>query len=286
MRSRFLDWSGPIPFAHRGGAGDHPENTMAAFRAAVAMGYRYLETDVHLTRDGAIVAFHDSVLERVTDRRGRIGEVTSAELAEADAGYWFTRDGGRTYPHRGTGVRIPLLTELIEEWPDAFLNIDTKSDPVVEPLAVLLKRMNVLDRVCVGSFSDARLRRFRALVGDGVCTSMGPREVTRARLSSLTGRIPRQGALCIQVPVRQNGIPMVEPLMIRAAHRSGLAVHVWTIDDGGEMERLLDLGVDGIMTDSLDTLRSVLGRRGAWHEDGDLRGEPPRIPPAETRPPG
>jgi glycerophosphoryl diester phosphodiesterase len=268
MRSRFLDWSGPIAFAHRGGAGDHPENTMAAFRAAVAMGYRYLETDVHLTRDGAVVAFHDSVLERVTDRRGRIGEVTTADLAQADAGYWFSRDGGRSYPHRGTGVRIPLLSELIEEWPEARLNIDTKSDAVVEPLATLLQRMDVLERVCVGSFSDDRLRRFRGLVGDGVCTSMGPRAITRARLSSLTGRIPRQGAACIQLPVRQAGIPMVEPVMIRAAHRAGLAVHVWTIDDRAEMERLLDLDVDGIMTDTLDTLRGVLEGRGAWHSCG------------------
>ena len=268
MRSRFLDWEGPIPFAHRGGAGDHPENTMPAFRAAVALGYRYLETDVHLTRDGAVVAFHDSVLERVTDRRGRLEEVTTAELARADAGYWFTRDGGQTYPHRGTGARIPLLTELIQEWPDAFLNIDTKSDAVVEPLATLLKRMDVLDRVCVGSFSDDRLHRFRALVGDGVCTSMGPREIARARISSLTGRIPRQGAQCLQLPVRQRGVPMVEPLMLRASHRSGLPIHVWTIDDGAEMDRLLDLGVDGIMTDTLDTLRGVLRRRGAWHGDG------------------
>jgi glycerophosphoryl diester phosphodiesterase len=264
MRSRFLDWQGPIAFAHRGGAGDHPENTMPAFRHAIALGYRYLETDVHLTRDGAVVAFHDSVLERVTDRRGRIGEVTTADLADADAGYWFSRDGGRTHPHRGAGVRIPLLTELIEEFPDAFLNIDTKSDPVVEPLATLLTRMNVLDRVCVGSFSDARLHRFRALAGDGVCTSMGPREITRARLSSLAGRIPRQGALCLQLPVRQSGIPMVEPLMIRAAHRSGLAVHVWTIDDRAEMERLLDLGVDGIMTDKPGVVRAVLTHRGQW----------------------
>ncbi|HEY2702173.1 MAG TPA: glycerophosphodiester phosphodiesterase [Candidatus Dormibacteraeota bacterium] len=268
MRSRFLDWSGPIAFAHRGGAGDHPENTMAAFGAAVDMGYAHLETDVHLTRDGAVVAFHDEVLERVTDRRGRIGEVTSADLAGADAGYWFSRDGGATFPHRGRGVRIPLLSEIIEEWPDARLNIDTKSDAVVEPLAALLRRMNVLDRVCVGSFSDLRLRRFRALAGDWVCTSMGPREITRARLASLTGRIPRSGAACIQLPVRQNGVPMVEPLMIRAAHRSGLAVHVWTIDERAEMERLLDLGADGIMTDTLETLREVLRGRGAWHGSG------------------
>jgi glycerophosphoryl diester phosphodiesterase len=165
-------------------------------------------------------------------------------------------------------VRIPLLSEIIEEWPEARLNIDTKSDAVVEPLAALLRRMNVLDRVCVGSFSDRRLRRFRALAGDWVCTSMGPRAITRARLTSLAGRIPRQGAACIQLPVRQRGVPMVEPLMIRAAHRSGLAVHVWTIDDRAEMERLLDLGADGIMTDTLETLRDVLRERGAWHGDG------------------
>lgn len=268
MRSRFLDWSGPIAFAHRGGAGDHPENTMPAFRAAVEMGYRHLETDVHLTRDGAVIAFHDEVLERITDRRGRIGEVTTADIAEADAGYRFSRDGGATFPHRGRGVRIPLLSEIIEEWPEARLNIDTKSDAVVEPLAALLRRMDVLDRVCVGSFSDHRLRRFRALAGDWVCTSMGPRAITRARITSLAGRIPRQGAACLQLPVRQRGVPMVEPLMIRAAHRSGLAVHVWTIDDRAEMERLLDLGVDGIMTDTLETLRDVLRERGAWHGDG------------------
>jgi glycerophosphoryl diester phosphodiesterase len=268
VRSRFLDGPVPIAFAHRGGAGDHPENTMAAFRAAVAMGYRYLETDAHVTRDGTVVAFHDNVLERVTDRRGRIAELTAAELAEADAGYWYSPDGGRTHPHRGRGARIPRLSELIEEWPDTLLNIDTKSDGVVEPLAGLLRRMGVLDRVCVGSFSDDRLRRFRALVGDGVCTSMGPRAVACARVASLTGRIPRLGAACIQLPVRQGVFTMVEPVMVRAAHRSRLAVHVWTIDDAAEMERLLDLGVDGIMTDTLGTLREVLERRGAWHGGG------------------
>jgi glycerophosphoryl diester phosphodiesterase len=266
MRSRFLDWSGPIPFAHRGGAGDHPENTMAAFRAAVALGYRHLETDVHLTRDGAVVAFHDEVLERVTDRRGRIAEVTAAEIAAADAGHWFTRDGGATFPHRGRGVRIPLLCEIIEEWPAALLNIDTKSDAVVEPLVTLLRRMDALDRVCVGSFSDERLQRVRALAGEAVCTSMGPRAIACARVCSLAGRIPRLGARCIQIPVRQGRVRMADPVMVRAAHRSGLPVHIWTIDDAAEMERLLDLGVDGIMSDRLETLRDVLRARGAWQD--------------------
>jgi glycerophosphoryl diester phosphodiesterase len=266
MRSRFLDWPGPIPFAHRGGAGDHPENTMPAFRAAVAMGYLYLETDVHLTGDGEVVAFHDDVLERVTDRSGRIAELTAAEVAEADAGYRFTRDGGATFPHRGRGVRVPLLGEILEEWPQARVNIDTKSDAVVEPLAALLRRMGVLDRVCVGSFSDERLRRFRALAGDEVCTSMGPRAIACARVCSISGHIPRLGARCMQIPVRQGRILMADTVMIRAAHRSGLPVHIWTIDDPDEMERLLDLGVDGIMSDRLQTLREVLQRRGAWHE--------------------
>jgi glycerophosphoryl diester phosphodiesterase len=266
MRSSFLDWSGPIPFAHRGGGGDLPENTMPAFRAAVAMGYRYLETDVHLSRDGAVVAFHDEVLERITDRSGRIADLTTADLAQADAGHRFTRDGGASFPHRGRGMRIPLLAEIVEEWPEARLNIDTKSDAVVEPLAALLRRMGALDRVCVGSFSDARLQRFRALVGDEVCTSMGPRAIACARACSLAGRIPRLGARCLQIPVRQRGVGMAEPVMIRAAHRSGLPVHVWTIDDAAEMARLLDLGVDGIMSDRLEVLRGVLRDRGAWRE--------------------
>jgi len=260
----FLDWAQPIPFAHRGGAGDHPENTLPAFAAAVALGYRYVETDVHLTRDGVVMAFHDAVLDRVTDRTGPIAALTAAEVEDADAGYAFTPDGGATHPQRGLGVRIPRLDALLDAWPQVRVNIDPKSDAVVAPLVEVLRRHDAFDRVCVGSFSDTRIARVRALSGGAVCTSMGPRATAVAWAACRTGRIPRQGADCLQVPVRGRGVTLATPAMLRAAHRSGLQVHVWTIDDREEMERLLDIGVDGIMTDRVAVLREVLERRGQW----------------------
>jgi glycerophosphoryl diester phosphodiesterase len=262
-RRAFLDWPSPIPFAHRGDSSRAPENTLPAFAAAIATGYHHLETDVHLSRDGAVVAFHDDVVDRVDDGRVRIADLTAAELSAVDVGHPPT-SGGRSFPHSARGIGIPLLSDILESWPDARVNIDAKSDAVVAPLADLVHRTAAHDRVCVGSFVDARLRRFRALTAGRVCTSMGQRAVILARLASASGRIPRLGADCIQLPVRRHGIPLVDRAMVRAAHRSGLPVHVWTIDDPAEIERLLDLGVDGVFTHDLGTLRDVLARRGAW----------------------
>jgi glycerophosphoryl diester phosphodiesterase len=260
----FLDWPQPIPFAHRGGAGEHPENTLPAFAAAVAMGYRYLETDVHCTADGVVMAFHDAALDRVTDRAGPIAALTAAEVEAADAGHTFSPDGGRTFPHRGHGVHVPRLDALLDAWPAVRVNIDPKSDAVVEPLVEVLRRHDAFDRVCVGSFSDARIARVRRLSGDRVCTSMGPREAAVAWAACRSGRMPRQGADCLQIPVATRGVRLVTPTLLRAAHRSGLPVHVWTIDDEAEMVQLLDLGVDGIMTDRIGLLRDVLLRRDMW----------------------
>lgn len=263
-RRSFLQWPHPIAFAHRGGAGEHPENTLPAFAAAVAMGYRYVETDVHLTSDGVVMAFHDDVLDRVTDRVGPIAELTAEEVEAADAGFAFSADGGHSFPHRGRGVHVPRLNALLDAWPGVRVNIDPKSDAVVEPLVEVLRRHEAFDRVCVGSFSDARIARVRALSGNRVCTSMGPRATTVAWALCRTGRIPRQGADCLQIPLSTRGIRLVTPALLRAAHRSGLPVHVWTIDDEAEMERLLDMGVDGIMSDRIGMLRDVMRRRGAW----------------------
>jgi len=254
----------PLAIAHRGGALDLPENTMPAFAAAVELGYRYLETDAHATRDGAVVAFHDEVLDRVTDRRGTIAALDSAEVLGADAAYAFSLDGGHSHPWRDRGVRIPLLSELLERWPHVRVNIDAKSDAVVEPLARLLLRMEVLDRVCVGSFKDRRLTRLRRLCGPRLCTSMGPRAITVARLASRGAWMPRLGADCLQVPVYQGRWRVVDAALVRAAHRRDLQVHVWTIDDAAEMDTLLDLGVDGLMTDRPAVLRAVLEKRGLW----------------------
>lgn len=261
-RHPFLDHPGPIAFAHRGGRGVAPENTLPAFEAAIALGYRHLETDVHLTRDGVLVVFHDPRLDRITDRAGAIAELGIADVEAADAGHAFSPDGGRTFPFRGRGVTVPRLEELLARWPQARVNIDPKSDRCVVPLADLIERHGAWERVCIGSFSDRRLRRIRALGGGRACTSMGPHAVAVARALAATGSIPRQGADCLQVPLRSGRIRIVTARFVAAAHRARLPVHVWTVNDEATIHELLDLGVDGIMSDELDLLRGVFHRRG------------------------
>jgi glycerophosphoryl diester phosphodiesterase len=243
-RHPFLDHPGPIPFAHRGGAGDFPENTMPAFAAAVAMGYRYLETDVQVTADGVIVAFHDDDLSRTCGREGYISALPWSEVATA-------RVDGRE--------PIPLFEDLMSEFPDCRVNIDCKSDNAVEPLIDSLRRLAVLDRVCVGSFSHARLKTIRAAFGDALCSSMSPWEVARWRLG-----FPADTAQVAQVPVKKGPIPVVTRRTVESAHRRGIEVHVWTIDEPEEMFRLLELHVDGIMTDRPAVLKQVMTQRGEW----------------------
>ena len=245
----FLDHPGPIPFAHRGGAGDWPENTMPAFAGAVALGYRYVETDVHVTSDGVVLAFHDERLDRVTDSSGVIAELPWRDVRRA-------RVAGRE--------PIPRLDELLSTWPDLRVNIDPKHDEVVAPLAEVVRRADAVDRVCVGAFSDRRIERLRAMLGPRLCTGMGPRAVGRLRALSLgLARRPPVGD-CAQVPARQGGVTLVDRRFVQAAHRHRIAVHVWTVDEPDEMRRLLDLGVDGLMTDRPAQLREVLEQRGEW----------------------
>ena len=159
-------------------------------------------------------------------------------------------------------MRVPRLEELLLRWPQARVNIDPKADASVEPLVALIDRLGAWDRVCVGSFSDRRLRRVRALSQGRACTSMGPVAVAVARSLSLTGRMPRQGAQCIQVPIHSGRIRIVSRRFVRAAHLAALAVHVWTVNERSTMHELLDLGVDGIMTDRPRVLRDVFVERG------------------------
>jgi glycerophosphoryl diester phosphodiesterase len=251
-----------VAIAHRGGAEEAPENTIEAFGAAVALGYRHIETDAHVTRDGVVVAFHDARLDGVTDRRGAIADLPIADVESADAGFVFSPDGGRSFPFRGRGVRIPRLEELLLRWPLARVNIDPKEDSCVDPLVALVDRLGAWDRVNFGSFSDLRLRRIRRLGRGRASTSMGPAAVTVARVAALRGRMPRLGATCVQVPIRTRGIRIVDAGFVSAAHRAGLHVHVWTVNDPSAMHALLDLGVDGIMTDRPRVLRDVFADRG------------------------
>jgi glycerophosphoryl diester phosphodiesterase len=243
----FLDWPGPIAFAHRGGASDAPENTLPAFERAVSLGYRYLETDVQVTADGVLLAFHDADLRRTTGREGRIDELPWSEVRLAKV------DGREP---------IPRLDELLDAFPDARVNVDCKTDRAEDALAAAIRRTASIDRVAVGAFSDARLRRLRRALGPRLCTVLGPVQVATLRLAGfVTG-----GGACAQVPVRQGPVTVVTARFVRRAHRIGQQVHVWTIDDEREMHRLLDLGVDGIMTDRPAVLKQVLVQRGEWHE--------------------
>ena len=254
MRARdrhlFLDHPGPIAFAHRGGGLEAPENSMAAFARAVDLGFRYVETDVQVTRDGQLIVFHDSVLDRLTDGAGQVEELPWSAVAQA-------RVGGRE--------AIPLLDQLLETWPDLRLNIDPKSDAAAVALATALRRHAALDRVCIGSFSGTRLGRLRRVLGPDLCSSAGPWDVACVWAAGLGLLLPRPpGPNCLQVPVLHRGLRVVTAGLLRAAHARGLPVHVWTINDAAEMSRLLDMGVDGLITDRPAVLRDLLIQRGQW----------------------
>jgi glycerophosphoryl diester phosphodiesterase len=247
----FLDASTPLAFAHRGGAAEGDENTMEAFGRAVALGYRYVETDVHATADGVAVVFHDPSLLRLTGTDGLIADLRWADLATLRVG--------------GAGA-VPRLDDILGAWPQVRFNIDVKADTGAVPAVEAVRRAGAEDRVLLASFSDARLDRLRTLAGPRVPTSLGMRGVAWLRAASLTGlplRLPVSVAAA-QVPVRHGRLSVVDRRFVTYAHRRGLQVHVWTIDDPAEMDRLLDLGVDGIMTDHVEVLRDVYRRRGVW----------------------
>ncbi|MET7575620.1 glycerophosphodiester phosphodiesterase [Streptomyces sp. NPDC005492] len=250
IRHPYLDHPGPIPFAHRGGAADGLENTVFQFRRAVELGYRYIETDVHSTADGKLVAFHDETLDRVTDGAGRIADLFWSDVSHA-------RVAGRE--------PVPLFEELLETFPEVRWNIDIKAEPALRPLLDLLERTDSWNRVCVGSFSEARVVRAQHLAGPRLATSFGTRGVLNLRLRSWGAPLPvRRSAVAAQVPEEQSGVPVVDLRFVRAAHARGVQVHVWTVNEADRMHRLLDLGVDGIMTDHIDTLREVMVERGVW----------------------
>jgi glycerophosphoryl diester phosphodiesterase len=268
MATAFLDHPRPLAFAHRGGAAHAPENSWRAFEHAVGLGYRYLETDLQATADGVLVAFHDRTLDRVTDRQGRVSRLTHAQVSGA------LIDGSEP---------IPRLEDLLGAWPDVRFNLDVKDVAAIAPLPGVLQRTNAWDRVCVVSFSASRLRATRRALGRPVCMAASPFGTAVVRLGGPRGRhdpvgpgrpgraaqhgpgllteyLARTGIRCVQVP-----ISVATTSFIGRAQALGLQVHAWTINDRPVMERLLDLGVDGIMTDETMALREVLSSRQQWH---------------------
>ena len=270
MPTTFLDHPRPMAFAHRGGAAHAPENSWQAFGHAVGLGYWYLETDLQATADGVLVAFHDRTLDRVTDRAGRIARLPYREVAAA-------RIGG-TEP-------IPRLDDLLAAWPDVRFNVDLKDAPVIEPLARVLRRTGSWDRVCVTSFSASRLRTARRVLDRPVCMAASPFGISVVRFGgprgprstigpaqrrpaqaprgphlALADRLARTGVRCAQVPAS-----VATRAFVRRAHALGLQVHAWTVNSPTVMRKLLDCGVDGIMTDQTVALRDVLISRNEWH---------------------
>ncbi|WP_256839330.1 glycerophosphodiester phosphodiesterase [Ornithinimicrobium faecis] len=256
-RTAYLDHPGPIPLAHRGFNRDGWENSMTAFQSAIDLGFRYLETDVHATSDGALVAFHDESLDRVTDGQGLIPRMPWAQVSQARIG----------------GVEgIPRLEVMLDAWPQARFNIDIKSGGAIGPLVRVIERARAHDRVCVTSFSDARRREALHRLTRPVVTSAGQNTTARFRLAAQSGARRRDRLVAramrdadgVQVPVAFRGIPVVTQQTVATAHAVGKFVHVWTINDADEMHRLLDLGVDGLVSDRADVLKAVLTERGQW----------------------
>lgn len=260
-------------YAHRGGADGAPENTMVAFARAVRLGYTWVETDVHVTRDGVVVAFHDDRLDRVTNRHGRIVDLSYADVARADAGHWFTLDLGATYPFRGCGVTVPTLADILRTWPHVRVNVDAKATHTIAPLMALLRRLDAMPRVCLASFSDRRVAHMRRLARGAALSSMGEIAVAAAYAGSRVGRMPRLNATRVQVPLRVGALRLVDRRFVAAAHRAGLAVDVWTVNSEREIRDALDLGVDGIMSDRIDLLKRILVERGKW-DNGIAMGTP------------
>ena len=255
----FLSHEHPLRFGHRGSNVLWPQNTMVAFEWALGLGLRYLETDVHATRDGRVVAFHDDGLEALTDGRGKVWDHDWDDLRRLDAAYLF--DPAHGYPLRGTGVRLPLLEEVLAAFPQCLLNLDLKQVGMEELLAAEISRLGAEDRVLVGSFHGNRLARFRQACGGRVATSAGPSEVAAALGATRLGRAATGRADAYQVPERSGPLRVVTRRFVAAAHAAGKQVHVWVVNDPADMHRLLDLGVDGIVSDRADLLVEVVAER-------------------------
>lgn len=265
-RTPYLDHPGPIALAHRGFSLQGRENSMEAFAAAVDLGFRYVETDVHATRDGVAVAFHDATLDRTTDRTGAIAAMPWSYVRSARVVGGPATGGPEGGGAQGDGG-VPALEDLLGAWPDLRVNIDVKAASAVGPTVEVVERVRAHDRVCIASFSDARRRAVLAALSRPVATSAGSGTVVRFRAvtsSSTASRRVLRGVDCLQVPERQGGVTVVTRRTVAAAHAAGVQVHVWTVNAAEHMHRLLDLGVDGIVTDRADVLRDVLVARGSW----------------------
>ena len=248
--SEFLASAGPRVFAHRGLSLEAPENTLLSFLKALSSGATHLETDVHVTRDGTAVLSHDPDLVRLAGRNVRVDQLTMAELRRIDL---------------GVGQSFVSLGEALDTFPEARFNIDVKAAGAAEPTARAVLDAGATRRVLITSFSEERRRRTTALL-PGVATSASSPVLLKALLASglgLTGRAGQvlRGFAAVQVPERYGRVPVVTPRFIRVMHAIEVEVHVWTVNEPAQMSRLLDLGVDGIVTDRCDLAVEIIAGR-------------------------
>ncbi|HEU4750926.1 MAG TPA: glycerophosphodiester phosphodiesterase [Acidimicrobiia bacterium] len=247
----------PVGIAHRGSRLLWPENTMTSFGGATDLGYRFLETDLRVTGDGVLVAFHDANLDRTTDGRGPITQLSWEQVARFDAG--FNHRVGSSFPFRGQGIGVPRFEDLARALPQHGWILDLKSDGSVEVLARMLQEMDMTDRVIVGSFSGDRVTRFRRLTGGKVATSTSPQETIEAVVEGSLRGLLTGPAEALHIPITWYGVPIVTSHLVKAAHAADRLIHVWTINRFEDMGMLLELGVDGLITDRPDLLQPLLG---------------------------
>jgi glycerophosphoryl diester phosphodiesterase len=257
----------PRLFGHRGAAGVAPENTLPSFRRALEEGAAYLELDVHGTRDGAVVVIHDDSVDRTTDGSGPVRELSLSELRQLDAGYRFESDG--RYPYRGLGIRIPTLEEVLVELPGVPLNVEIKqvAPAIEEEVARLLARHRSSRRVLLAAEDHRVMERIRRCAPQ-VATSASADEARDffERCFSRRPLPPGPPYRALQVPPRFGGIELLDRQIVEAAHSIGVELHVWTLNEETEIERCLELGVDGVMSDfpaRLVQVASRLARRGS-----------------------
>ena len=253
----------PLVMAHQGGDGLWPDNTLYAFERAVDLGVDVLEMDVHSTADDVLVVIHDSTVDRTTDGSGAVHDFTLVELKSLDAAYDWTPDDGQTYPYRGQGITVPALDELFVAFPGMPMNIEIKqAEPsIAAPLCQLIREHDMADKVLVVSFHEEATQEFRGDCPE-VVTGAGQNEVIALfALSKLFAEgAYSPAAEAVQVPEYRSGLHVITPRFVDAAHHRGLQVHAWTINDEADMRRLIDLGVDAIITDYPDRLLAVLRR--------------------------
>lgn len=262
----FTQQDGVMVIAHQGGEWLRPSNTLVAFDNAVELGVDVLEMDIHQTKDGAIVLMHDATVDRTTDGSGAIKEMTLAEIRALDAGYYWTDDDGATYPYRGQGIQVPTLEELFQRYPDMRMNIEIKQETpsMVRPFCQLIHTYNMQDQILVATFHKATVKAFRAECPD-VITSMVEPEIQLffGLNAAYLGALFQAPGTAFQVPTTSSlpiigEVDVITERFVRVAHSHNIQVHAWTINDTAEMERLIALGVDGIITDRPDLLLEVV----------------------------